>query len=137
VDALGNPIHLHLSSGNIHDVTEAPRLLEAATAKVTDDQRYIEAATNTYRYFIADKAYDSNAVITAAQAKGLTVVIPSKSDRAGRPRAIDQHVYKERHLVENFFSKAKHFRRIATRYEKTAVNFLGFALLAAIRIWMA
>jgi transposase len=137
VDALGNPIHLHLSAGNIHDVTEAPRLLEAATAKVTDVQIFVEAATNTRRYFIADKAYDSSALISAAQAKGLTVVIPSKSDRAGRPRKIDQHVYKERHLVENFFSRAKHFRRLATRYEKTAVNFLGFALIAAIRIWLA
>src|SRR6266480_4425507 len=123
VDGLGNPIHLHLTAGNIHDVTEAPRLLEAATDKC--------------RYFIADKAYDSNAVIAAAQAKGLTVVIPPKSDRAGRPRQIDTHVYKERHLVENFFCRTKHFRRIATRYEKTAANFLGFALLAAIRIWMA
>src|SRR5262249_8841755 len=135
VDGLGNPIHLHLSAGNIHDVTEAPRLLEAATADVTDAQLVIEAATNTRRYFIADKAYDSNAVIAQAQAKGLTVVIPPKSDRAGRPRKIDQVVYKERHLVENFFCRTKHFRRIATRYEKTAANFLGFVLLAAIRIW--
>jgi transposase len=137
VDALGNPIHLHLTAGNIHDVTEAPRLVEAATANVTDAQLIIDAATDTWRYFIADKAYDSNAVIAAAQAKGLTIVIPSKSDRSGRPRKIDQHVYKERHLVENFFCRTKHFRRVATRYDKTAANFLGFALLAAIRIWMA
>jgi transposase len=137
VDALGNPIHLHLTAGNVHDVTEAQRLLEAATVDVTDAQLVVEAATNTHRYFIADKAYDSNSVIAAAQAKGLTVVIPSKSDRAGRPRKIDQLVYKERHLVENFFSRTKHFRRVATRYEKTAVNFLGFVLLAAIRIWLA
>jgi transposase len=137
VDALGNPIHLHLSAGNVHDATEAPRLLEAATANVTDAQCFVEAATGTRRYFIADKAYDSDALISAAQAKGMTVVIPSKSNRAGRPRKIDQHVYKERHLVENFFSRAKHFRRLATRYEKTALNFLGFALLVAIRTWMA
>jgi transposase len=137
VDGLGNPIHVHLTPGNINDVTEAPRLLEAATANVTDVQLVVEAATNTRRYFIADKAYDSNAVIAAAEAKGLTVVIPSKSDRAGRPRQIDQFVYKERHLVENFFCRTKHFRRIATRYEKTAANFLGFVLLAAIRIWLA
>lgn len=82
-------------------------------------------------------AYDSNAVIAAAQAKGMTVVIPAKPDRVGRRRKFDEHVYKERHLVENFFCRTKHFRRIATRYDKTAVNFLGFALLAAIRIWMA
>jgi transposase len=137
VDGLGNPIHLHLTAGNINDVTEAPRLIEAATADVTDVQLVVEAATDTRRYFIADKAYDSDAVITQAQAKGLTVVIPSKADRAGRPRQIDQFVYKERHLVENFFCRAKHFRRIATRYDKTAANFLGFVLFAAIQVWMA
>lgn len=137
MDGLGNPIHLHLTAGNINDVTQAQRLLEAATVDVTDSQLVIEAATNTRRYFIADKAYDSNAVIAAAQAKGLTVVIPAKSNRAGRPRQIDQLVYKERHLVENFFCRTKHFRRIATRYDKTAMNFLGFVLLAAIRVWLA
>jgi transposase len=120
VDALGNPIHIHLTPGNIHDVTEAPRLIEAATGQ----------------NFIADKAYDSNAVVAAIQAKEMTVVIPSKADRAGR-RKIDLHVYKERHLVENFFCRLKHFRRVATRFDKTAQNFLGFVLLAAIRIWMA
>jgi transposase len=120
VDALGNPIHLHLTPGNIHDVTQAPRLIEAATGQ----------------YFIADKAYDSNAVVAAIEAKAMTVVIPSKADRASR-RKIDLHVYKERHLVENFFCRLKHFRRVATRYDKTAQNFLGFVLLAAIRIWLA
>jgi transposase len=121
VDALGNPVHLHLTPGNIHDVTEAPRLIEAAAGQ----------------NFIGDKGYDSNAVVAAAQIKGMNVVIPSKSDRAGRPRKIDKQLYKERHLVENFFCRLKHFRRVATRYDKTAQNFLGFVFLAAIRIWMA
>jgi transposase len=120
VDALGNPIHLHLTPGNVHDVTEAPRLIEAASGE----------------NFIADKAYDSNAVVAAIEAKAMNVVIPSKADRAGR-RKIDLHLYKERHLVENFFCRLKHFRRAATRYEKTAQNFLGFVLLASIRVWLA
>ena len=120
MDALGNPIHLHLTPGNIHDVTEAPRLIEAAKGE----------------NFIADKGYDSSAVAVAVQAKGMNVVIPSKADRSSR-RKIDLHLYKERHLVENFFCRLKHFRRAATRYDKTAQNFFGFVLLAAIRIWMA
>jgi transposase len=66
----------------------------------------------------------------------MTVVIPTPADRAGR-RKIDLHVYKERHLVENFFCRLKHYRRTAMRFDKTARNFLGFVLLAAIRIWMA
>lgn len=120
MDALGNPIHLHLTPGNVNDVTEAPILIEAATG----------------RNFIADKGYDSNAVVAAIEAKNMKVVIPSKADRAGR-RKIDSHMYKERHLVENFFCRLKHYRRAATRFDKTAQNFLGFVLLAAIRIWMA
>lgn len=121
MDALGNPIHLHLTPGNIHDVTEAPRLIEAAAGE----------------NFIGDMGYDSNAVVAAVEAKGMTAVIPSKPDRVGRRRKIDQHVYKERHLVENFWCRVKHFRRIAMRFDKTATNFLGFVLLAAIRVWMA
>jgi transposase len=117
---LGNPIHLHLTPGNIHDVTEAPRLIEVAQGE----------------NFIGDKGYDSDAVVAAVQAKGMNVVIPPKSNRKS-PRPTDFHLYKERHLVENFFCRLKHFRRVATRYEKTAQNFLGFVLLAAIRIWMA
>jgi transposase len=120
VDALGNPIHLHLTSGNIHDVTEAPKLIEIAQGQ----------------NFICDKGVDSNAVVAAAEAKGMNVVIPPKSNRKS-PRQTDFHLYKERHLVENFFCRLKHFRRVATRYEKTAQNFLSFVVLAAIRIWMA
>jgi transposase len=66
----------------------------------------------------------------------MTAVIPTQANRAER-RKIDVHVYKERHLVENFFCRLKHYRRAATRFEKTARNFLGFVVLAAIRIWMA
>jgi len=66
----------------------------------------------------------------------MTAVIPTQADRSQR-RKIDTHVYKERHLVENFFCRLKHYRRAATRFEKTARNYLGFVVLAAIRIWMA
>jgi len=119
VDALGNPVHLHITPGNVADVSEASRLLEAAHGA----------------NFIADKGYDADAVVDAAQAKGMNVVIPPRSNRIN-PRPTDFVLYKERHLVENFFCKLKHFRRVATRYEKTARNFLGFLLLASVRIWL-
>jgi len=120
VDGLGNPLHVHITPGNIHDVTEAPKLVEKAQGQ----------------NFIADKGYDSNSVIKAIEDKQMTPVIPSKSNRTCK-RPIDSHLYKERHLVENFFCKIKRYRRVATRYEKTAVNFLGFVLFASIRVWLA
>lgn len=120
MDGLGNPTHVHLSAGNVHDVVEAPKLIEAARGA----------------NFIGDKGYDANHVLEAAEKKGMNAVIPSKSNRK-HPRKIDFHVYKERHLVENFFCRLKQHRRVATRYDKTAQNFLGFVLVACIRVWLA
>lgn len=120
VDGLGNPLHIHLTSGSVHGVREAQTLIEKAKGK----------------YFIADKGYDSDKVIEAIQHKGMIPVIPSKLNRKVR-RKIDKHIYKERHLIENFFGKIKRYRRIATRYEKLAANYLGFILFASIRMWLA
>ena len=120
MDGLGNPTHIHLTPGNVHDVVEAPRLIEAAQGD----------------YFIADKGYDSNAVVQAARAKGMKPVIPPREGRKAR-RHYDKHIYKERHLVEFFFNRLKQYRRVATRYEKTTRNFLGFVLLASSLVWLA
>jgi len=129
VDGLGNPTHVHLTPGNVHDVVEAPRLIEAAHGQ----------------NFIGDSCYDADAVIEAAEAKGMNAVIPPKSNRK-HPRKVDFHLYKERHLVECFFNRLKQFRRVATRYEKTARNspkgprrerILGFVLVASIKVWLA
>lgn len=87
------------------------------------------------QYWIADKGYDANAIVTAIEASGAIAVIPSKSNRKEQ-REYDSHVYKERHQIECFFNRLKHFRRIATRYEKTAVSFLGFIYLAATLVWL-
>jgi transposase len=65
----------------------------------------------------------------------MIAVIPSRSCRV-EPRSLNTHQYKERHLVENCFAKLKLFRRVASRYEKTARNFLSVVVLAAIRIWL-
>ena len=83
-----------------------------------------------------ERSYDSNEVVAIAEAKGMNVLIPPKSNRKN-PRKIDFHLYKERHLVENFFCRLKQFRRVATRYEKTALNYLGFVLFASIKVWLA
>ena len=120
VDALGNPLRFFLSGGQEHDLVGADALIPG-----------MEAGT-----LIADKAYDADArVLEPLAAAGKTAVIPSKANRKVL-RKHDQELYKERHLIENFFSKIKQFRAIATRYDKTARNFLAAVHLVAAEIWL-
>jgi transposase len=85
---------------------------------------------------IADKAYDADErVIEPLAAAGKQTVIPSKANRK-QPRDYDKHLYEARHLIENFFAKLKQYRAIATRYDKTARNFLAAVYLAASVIWL-
>jgi transposase len=85
---------------------------------------------------IADKAFDADErVIEPLQQAGKTPVIPSRANRKS-PRPYDQHLYEARHLIENFFCKLKQFRAIATRYDKTARNFLAAVYLAASIVWL-
>jgi transposase len=85
---------------------------------------------------IADKAFDADKrVIEPLAAAGKGVVIPSKSNRK-EPRDLDKHLYAARHLIENFFARLKQFRAIATRYDKTARNFLAAVYLAASIVWL-
>jgi len=120
VDALGNPIGFHLTAGQAHDLAGADQFLPAMQADT----------------LIADKAFDADGrVITPLIEAGKTAVIPSKASRRV-PRDYDRELYKDRHLIENFFAKLKQFRAIATRYDKTARNFLGAVHLAAALIWL-
>ncbi len=85
---------------------------------------------------IADKAYDAQErVIEPLLQAGKTVVIPPKISRKHQ-RAYDSHLYKARHLIENFFARLKQYRAIATRYDKTARNFLGAIHFAAAVVWL-
>ena len=121
VDALGNPTGLSLSPGQACDLEGADRLLPAVLADT----------------ILADKGYDANTrVIEPLQKVGKTVVIPPKRNRQSPPRPYDKHLYKSRHLIENFFCKLKQFRAIATRYDKTARNFLAAVQLASATIWL-
>lgn len=120
VDALGNPTGFALTPGNAHDLDGADLLLPAVNAEIV----------------IADKAFDADErVIEPLQQVGKTVVIPPRANRKS-PRPYDQHLYEARHLIENFFCKLKQFRAIATRYDKTAQNFLAAVYLAASIIWL-
>lgn len=120
VDALGNPTSFHLTGGQASDLEGADTLLPALEAQAV----------------LADKAYDAQArVIEPLQQAGKTVVIPSKRNRTA-PRWYDPHMYQVRHLIENFFAKLKQFRAMATRYDKTARNFLAAIHLAAAVVWL-
>ena len=86
--------------------------------------------------FLADKAYDADErVLKLLADSGVEAVIPPKSNRKEQ-REYDKELYKARHLIENFFGKLKQYRAIATRYDKTARNFLGAIHLAASIIWL-
>ena len=120
VDALGNPIGFHLTGGEVHDLVGADELLPDMVADT----------------LLADKAFDADKrVIEPLAAAGKTTVIPSKANRK-QPREFDHHMYAARHLIENFFAKLKQFRAIATRYDKTARNFIAAVHLAASVIWL-
>ena len=113
VDGLGNPVDVMLTPGQAHDLTCAEPLLERADPQA----------------LLGDKAYDAVALLDTLAKRQITPVIPPKANRK-LPRACDFALYCERNLVERFFNKLKHFRAIATRYDKLARNFLAAVQLA-------
>jgi transposase len=84
---------------------------------------------------LADKAYDPDRLRELIQDQGATPNIPPKSNRRWKP-CFSKRLYRERNLIERFFSKLKHFRRVATRYDKLAANFLAMVQLASMRLWL-
>ena len=84
---------------------------------------------------LADRAYDSNDLRDFLAGRGTEAVIPGKKNRI-IPIEHDRHIYKERNFVERFFNRLKQFRRIATRYEKLAVTFMGAIVMAGILMWL-
>jgi transposase len=115
VDAEGRPLDLTVTPGQEHDICQAPRL----------------SADHEPPYVIADKGYDSDEFVRQVEERGSTAVIPSRSGRT-TPRRLLKRQYRHRNHVERFVSRIKHFRRVATRYENTAHNFLGLIKLAAL-----
>ena len=87
------------------------------------------------KVLMGDKGYDADAILADLQARGVAAVIPPKRNRKVEP-IIDGHLYALRNLVERCFSKLKHSRRLATRYDKTADSYLGFILVASARLWI-
>ena len=85
--------------------------------------------------FLADKGYDSDALVATLQERGITPVIPSKANRR-EPRKTDFALYRERNLVERFFCKIKQYRAISTRYDKLANTFFAAVALVCVLMWL-
>ena len=120
VDANGNPITLKLSEGQAHDGRSAADLLDTV---------------QTGQILLADRGYDSDALRKKMAERGAWANIKPMPNRVSVP-SFSPWLYRYRNLVERFFSKLKHFRAIATRFEKHDANYLGLVKLAATKIWM-
>ena len=110
---------ISLIGGQVHDITQAATLVAQVEAKA----------------LLADKGYDADSFIESLQVRAIRPVIPPKSNRKSQ-RDCDFALYRERNLVERFFNIIKHFRAIATRYEKTARNFLAGLHLVCALAWL-
>ena len=119
VDALGNPLALRLTGGQVHDITQA----EALAAEVLPQA------------LLGDKGYDAGPFIKSLEVRAIKPVIPPKSNRKTK-RDCNFALYAERNLIERFFQFIKQFRGIATRYEKTARNFLAGLHFVCALAWL-
>ena len=119
VRGLGCPVRFLLTAGHRGDSPQALPLIEDLPAEVV----------------MADAAYDADKLRQAIAAKGAVAVIPNNPSRSLK-HPLDKHLYAQRHLVECCFSKLKQFRRVATRFEKTARNYLAVVTIAAIVLWL-
>ena len=107
-----------LTAGQAHDLKAAADLVSGLKC----------------RHIVADRGYDADAFLNLIRASGAKAHIPSTSQRVIR-RSVNRRIYRQRNLVERFFCKLKHFRRIATRFDKLARNFLAAVALASARLW--
>jgi transposase len=120
VDANGMPVALKLTEGQAHDGRSAADMLDGVQAG---------------QILLADRAYDSNALRESMNNRGAWANIRPMPHRLDPP-AFSPFLYRYRNLVERFFNRLKHYRAIATRYEKHAANYLAAVKLASIRIWL-
>ena len=118
VDSHGMPVRISLTSGTAADCTEMAELIEGIEAQ----------------FLLADRAYDTDAILALAQAQEMEPVIPPKKNRK-QAREYDQAIYKLRHLVENGFLDFKQWRGVATRYAKRADSFLAICQIRAMFLW--
>jgi transposase len=119
VESLGLPLRFLLTGGQASDFTQAKALIEGFA----------------FDHLLGDKGYDSQALVQSIADSGAVAVIPSRSNRK-QPRDYDRYRYRERHVIECFINKIKHFRRIFSRFDKLDRSYLGFLGFVAALIWL-
>ena len=119
VDALGNPLRLILTAGQESDVMQGAALMKDFEPRAV----------------IADKGYDSDELVKIITEQEALAVIPPRVNRKEQ-REYDRHLYRERHSVECFIGKIKHYRRVFSRFEKLSKNYLGFLNFVSALIWL-
>jgi transposase len=120
VDENGLPLRIVLSAGQASDKVAVAALLDGLPPA---------------RALVADRGYDARAIIELVSEHGGTAHIPTQRDRKVQ-RSVDPALYRQRNLIERFFCKLKHFRRVATRFDKLARNFLAAVLIVSTRLWL-
>lgn len=120
-DAHGNPILFNLTGGNCHDTTQLPTLL---------------AGLANAESVICDKGYDSESNRVLIRASGAVPHIPRRKGKKKDDQDFDREIYKSRHLVENLFARLKHFRGIATRFDKLSRNYSSVVAIGCLVIWL-
>jgi transposase len=120
-DALGCPLGFLLTAANVSDYDQAKPLL----------RNHLRGPSAV----IMDKGYDSDAIRAYVNQLGGTAVIAVNASRSKKP-PFDQHLYRERHRIENLFARLKNYRRISTRFEKLALHFASMVSIACILIWL-
>jgi transposase len=120
VDQNGLPLRITLSAGQASDKAAVAALIEGLPPAPA---------------LVADRGYDAHAIIELVRSTGGCAHIPTQRDRKVQ-RSVDPAIYRQRNVVERYFCKLKHFRRIATRFDKLARNFLAAVLLASSRLWL-
>ena len=118
VEANGMPVRMAVTAGTVVDCTQAEALIDGIEAEC----------------LLADLGYDTNRVLSAARARGMTPVIPPKRSRK-LPQGYDAALYRVRHLVESCFEQLKEWRGVATRYSKKAASYLAICQIRALALW--
>lgn len=116
----GLPLRITLSPGQASDKAVVEALLEGLPPA---------------QALVADRGYDAQAIIDLVRSRGGEAHIPTQRDRKIQ-RTVDAELYRKRNLIERYFCKLKHFRRVATRFDKLARNFLAAVLIASTRLWL-
>jgi transposase len=137
VEGSGRPLVIVATAGQRHEAPLLPALLDAGAVKRSGPDGRPGRGRPRRRpdRLVADKGYSHPSIRAELRRRGITAVIPARSDQC-RQRGFDRQAHGQRNRVERSVGRLKQFRRIATRYEKLAVNYLAWVTLATIVVWL-